>query len=206
MADKRLVLAVAGSGKTKLIIDSLDLEERSFIVTYTNTNSDLIRRRIIKKFSYFPSNIKVFTYFDFLYNFCVKPFVHYKYKAKGLFLDNPPDFTVYLKNSNLKKYISTNNYFYKNRLAKFIEYENLTDDVNRRLEMFCDNFFYDEAQDLGGHDFNFILNLTKANVNFMFAGDFYQNTYVTSWDGNTNNTLYSDFESFKKGILTTIST
>ena len=65
MVDKKLILAVAGSGKTTNLIDELNLTERFYLVTYTITNESLLRLRIIKKFGYLPNNIKVFTYFNF---------------------------------------------------------------------------------------------------------------------------------------------
>ena len=58
------------------------------------------------------------------------------------------------------------------------------------------SYIFDEAQDLGGHDFNFILKLTRAKINFLFVGDFFQNTYTTSFDRNVNINLYNDLEVF----------
>ncbi|CAZ97558.1 DEAD/DEAH box helicase [Zobellia galactanivorans] len=198
MVDKKLILAVAGSGKTTNLIDKLNLTERFYLVTYTITNASLIRLRIIKKFGYLPNNIKVFTYFNFLYSFCVKPFLYYKYNLKGIFLENSPEPTNYFKNENIRKYISKSGYAYHNRLGKLIEQENLIDDIKLRLEKFCDHFYYDEVQDLGGHDFNFIIELSKSKVNFLFVGDFYQQTYVTSFDRNVNGNLHKDYDKYLK--------
>ncbi|WP_075590156.1 DEAD/DEAH box helicase family protein [Labilibacter marinus] len=196
MVDKELILAVAGSGKTTNLIKKLNLTERFYLVTYTVTNANLIRQRTIKRFGYLPNNIKVFTYFNFMFSFCVKPFLFYKYNLKGIYLENSPDYTNYFKNSDIKKYISNAGYAYHNRLAKLIEYENLVEDVKLRLEKFCDHFYYDEVQDLGSHDFNFIMELSKSNLNFLFVGDFYQHTYVTSFDRNVNGNLYKDYPKF----------
>lgn len=198
MVDKKLILAVAGSGKTTTLIDKLNLTERFYLVTYTNTNASLIRLRVIKRFGYLPNNIRVFTYFNFLYSFCIKPFLFYKYDLKGVFLENSPERTNYLNNSNIRKYISKNGYAYHNRLGKLIEYENLIDDIKLRLEKFCDHFYYDEVQDLGGHDFNFIMELSKSNINFLYVGDFYQQTYVTSFDRNVNENLHKDYDAYLK--------
>lgn len=196
MADKRLILAVAGSGKTKYLIDHLNLDKRFLIVTYTNTSLDLIKSRIIKKFGYLPQNIKTQTYFEFIYGFCIKPFVLFKYNLKGICWEPAPEFTTYLANTNRNKYLTKNKFLYHNRLGKFVEFENIIDDIKERLEKFFDHFFYDEFQDLGGHDFNFITNIAQANIDFLFVGDFFQNTYVTSYDGKVNGNLYSDFNSY----------
>jgi len=95
MADKRLILAVAGSGKTRYLIDHLNLDERFLIVTYTNTSLNLIKSRIIKKYGYLPKNIKTLTYFEFIYGFCLKPFLLFRYNLKGINWDAPPEFTTY---------------------------------------------------------------------------------------------------------------
>ncbi len=63
--DSKLILAVAGSGKTRYLIESLNLEERSLIVTYTINNTENLRKRVIKKFGFMPENIRIYTYFSF---------------------------------------------------------------------------------------------------------------------------------------------
>jgi len=68
--------------------------------------------------------------------------------------------------------------------------------------MFFDHFYYDEFQDLGGHDFNFITQIAQAKINCVFVGDFFQNTYVTSYDGRVNGTLYNNLEDYCNKIAT----
>jgi len=196
MVDKRLILAVAGSGKTKFLIDRLNLEERFIIITYTNTSTNLIKSRIVKKFGHHPRNIKAQTYFEFLYGYCIKPFVLFKYRIKGIIWDPAPEFTRYYVDTDLNKYLSPGGYLYHNRIGKFVEFAGIVDDIKTRLEKFCDHFFFDEFQDLGGHDFNFIMQVAQAQINFLFVGDFFQNTYVTSFDLNVNNSLYSDLNDY----------
>lgn len=52
--DRRLMLAVAGSGKTTFLINKLNLGRRFLIVTYTDNNLANIRQRIINTFGYVP--------------------------------------------------------------------------------------------------------------------------------------------------------
>jgi hypothetical protein len=200
MAYRRLILAVAGSGKTSLLINNLNLKERFLIVTYTNTSLNLIKKRIVSRFGFHPSNIITYTYFQFLYNFCVKPFVLFKYNLNGIFWNPAPEHTTYLSKDNIDKYLSKSRYLYHNRISKFTEYEGIIDAIKERLEKFFDHFYYDEFQDLGGHDFNFITHIAQANINFLFVGDFYQNTYVTSFDGKVNGTLYSKLPNYCKKL------
>ena len=48
--DKRIIFAVAGSGKTSLIIEKLTLEKRNLLITYTENNFINLRSKIINKF------------------------------------------------------------------------------------------------------------------------------------------------------------
>lgn len=80
--DKRVVFAVAGSGKTSLIISSLSLEQRALILTYTEANQSNLRRKIIERFGCVPDNIKVMGYFSFLYQFCYLPFLSLRLPAR----------------------------------------------------------------------------------------------------------------------------
>ena len=83
--DKRVIFAVAGSGKTTYIINSLKKDERVLIVTYTLGNYNNLLNKIANMFNgELPANIEVMTYFTFLYRFCYKPFLADEIKAKGI--------------------------------------------------------------------------------------------------------------------------
>ena len=56
--DKRIIHAVAGSGKTRFIIESLDLNTRTAIITYTITNQMELKNRIIATPKWIGSIIK----------------------------------------------------------------------------------------------------------------------------------------------------
>ena len=56
--DKRIILAVAGSGKTTYIVDSLSTKKRSLIITYTISNLENLSKKILNKFdNRWPENI-----------------------------------------------------------------------------------------------------------------------------------------------------
>ncbi len=88
--DKRLILAVAGSGKTTYIIDRISRSDRALVITYTENNNKILKDELNKKFQGIPSNIYVTTYFTFLYSFCFLPFFFLTYRPKGLTFDPPP--------------------------------------------------------------------------------------------------------------------
>ena len=189
--DKRIILAVAGSGKTTYIVNKLSETKRSLVVTYTNGNYRNLCSKIIKKFNgIWPENIIVMTYFEFLYRFCYKPFLADKLQLKGiLFKVNQ---NRYLSQNEHNYYISTGGYVYSNRLALLLEKIRVIQKIKLRLEKYFDEFIIDEIQDIAGRDFNFLMLLMSTNLNMLFVGDFYQHTFDTSRDGNTNQNLFND--------------
>jgi superfamily I DNA/RNA helicase len=199
--DKRIIFAVAGSGKTTHIVSSLSEESRALVITYTDNNHHHLRKKICDKFGLIPTNVTVMTYFTFLYSFCYKPFLHITWRAKGINWEIPPHFTLQLKRTNPKFFVDQNSRLYSNRIAKLIEVSGVVDDVKRRLEKYYDFFFVDEVQDFAGHDFNLLKALSSANINICFVGDFYQHTFDTSRDGNTNSTLHDDFSLYQKHFV-----
>lgn len=184
--DKRVILAVAGSGKTYHIVEQLDEIKRFLLITYTNNNTENLRNAVISKFGYFPNNIKIKSYFNFLYSFCFKPFLSNDFNCKGIFWQFPPEFTRKLGRNNDKFYLLNDKWLYHNRIAKLIIEKNILPNVNQRIEKYYDCLYIDEIQDFGGHDFNLLCEISKSKIDILFVGDFFQHTFSTSNDGNIN--------------------
>lgn len=195
--DKRVVFAVAGSGKTSHIINSLNVDSRALILTYTEKNLANIKQRVLKKFGKIPSGIKIYSYFQFLYSFCVRPLLGHKLKTKGINWQVPPAFTMKIKRDNLNFYIDANKRLYSNRISKLLEQADVIGEVVERIEKYFDDIYIDEVQDIGGHDFNFLTQISIANINHLFVGDFYQHTFDTSRDGVVNGSLHNDYIKYK---------
>lgn len=191
--DKKLVLAVAGSGKTTEIINKVNYDDKTIIITYTENNYNNIRNKIIKKFNEIPPNMRIYTYFSFLYKFCFLP-LKKNLNVKGIDYNTiknkwskAKDWDHYMNMSNKKMYHC--------RLAKLCN-EVLIAQIKQRLEKYFDNIYIDEIQDFSGHDFNFLLSIIQCNCNMFLVGDFYQHTYDTSRDGNVNKNLYSNYDNY----------
>ncbi|QCU89785.1 AAA family ATPase [Thiomicrorhabdus sediminis] len=197
--DKRVVFAVAGSGKTSSIIQQLNLESRCLIVTYTDNNTSHLKKRIIKKFGLIPKGVKVYSYFTFLYSFCFRPICGYQLKTKGLIFPNSlPKHILQSKKDSRKHYIDPNLRLYANRLAKLLIEFNVVSDVIKRIEHFFDFVFVDEVQDFAANDFNFLCALSATDVDIQLVGDFFQHTFDTSNDGMIQKNLHKSFEGYCK--------
>ena len=189
--DKRVIFAVAGSGKTTYIVNSLTTTKRSIIITYTNSNYDNLCRKIAERFDgVWPENVVLMTFFQFLYRFCYKPFLSDRYKAKGVIFEPNPN--RYCKQNQRAYYLTETGYFYGNRLSLFLQKAGVIDDVRERIEVYFDEFIIDEVQDIAGRDFTLLEQLMETNVDMLFVGDFFQHTFDTSRDGNTNKNLFAD--------------
>ena len=187
--DKRVIFAVAGSGKTTFIINSLSLESNSLIVTFTNNNLHSLKTRIIDKFGYLPNNIKIFSYYSFLHSFCYKPFLSNKFNSKGINYTTQPN--IYLKQTDIKYYLDKKGRLYSSRISKLLISENILGELNNRLSKYFDDLYIDEVQDFAGNDFNLLKSIAKANLKILFVGDFYQHTFDTSRDGIVNKNLHN---------------
>lgn len=196
--DKRVVLSVAGSGKTSLIVDRLVPERRFLIISHTANNIANLRQRIMRKFGHFPSNITLRTYFSFLYTFCYRPFFAMRMGTRGINYDFPPEWTRHCKRTEREFYVDGTNRLYSNRIAKLIDAYGAASDVRTRLQKYFDVLCVDEVQDFGGHDFNLLMSLCRSDMEILLTGDFYQHTFDTSRDGPINQTLYAAYEDYQQ--------
>ena len=191
------MLAVAGAGKTTYLVSKLNEGERFLIVTYTTNNVANLRRKIIQRFGYFPPNITLLSYYAFLYHVCFLPFAKIDLKPKGIYWKQPDEKTLMIPRDKVPYYITPEGRLYHNRISQFCHKFYLTD-IKQRIEKYFDHFYFDEAQDLAGHDFDFIHALLPLNIETMLVGDFFQHTFDTSVDGNLHTSLYDDFKKYHK--------
>lgn len=190
MDQKRLIHAVAGSGKTRAIIDDLNIEKRNLIITYTTTNQEEIRKRIIAKFGQLPDRTHVFGVFEFLYSFCLKPYynerligIDFNYKPKSKF-----DRSTF--NGQRVIYSRLSNFLLNKSAINYLE----------RIDNFFDCIYIDEVQDFESYDFDWVKSLSNLNAKVWLLGDFYQKTYSTSRDGNKGSGIHKDINKWVKGL------
>ncbi len=199
--DKRVVFAVAGSGKSSEIINRIDVDSRALVVTYTEQNTKQLKRRIIQKFGFIPEGVRVYTYFTFLYSFCFRPLFGYESGVKGISFHQPSRKVLFSRKDSAEHYIDSSKRIYHHRIAKLILETGEVKKVSERIEKFFDLVLIDEVQDFAANDFNLLCELAKTNANLLLVGDFYQHTFKTSIDGNVQKKLHSDFDGYCKKLV-----
>ena len=194
--DKEIIFSVAGSGKTRHLIERLDFVTRTLIIVYTKANFDNITKRIIGKFGYIPPNIVCYTYFSFLFSWGIKPYDIANY-PRIIRMDFQHAAPQRISKTNPRYYLYGDSIFHY-RLFDFIEENNLVEKLVSRIERFFDKVFIDEVQDFAGNDFDFLMRLGKSrSLSLLFVGDFHQHIYDTSRNGAKNKNLHKDFEKYK---------
>ena len=119
--DKRVIFAVAGSGKTTYIVESIIPEKKYLILTYTDSNYNNLINKISSKYDgNWPSNVTVMTWFRFLFRFCYKPFLADSIRSKGMIFE--PNCNKTADMELLSFYLTKNRYFYSNVLKQKTRY------------------------------------------------------------------------------------
>lgn len=193
---KRALMAVAGSGKTTALVESLSRDRRTLLLTYTDNNAANLVNCILSKFGCIPVNIKVSTWFSFVLGFLVKPFsVPECPKIRKLDFKDPPQYAT-----GIDRFLSCSGGLFHCRSFEFARKRIGAAKIMTRISRFFDEVLIDEVQDFAGFDFDFIEMLGESGLSVTLAGDFYQHTYDTSRDGSKNKNLHGTYEGFKRRL------
>ncbi len=101
--DSKLILAVAGAGKTYKLCHDLNPNERNLIIAYTHQNLDNIRKELKTRLGKIPRNIHISTFDSFIYQLFILPFEplifnHFNvngYKTEGITFIDPPKVNIF---------------------------------------------------------------------------------------------------------------
>lgn len=201
MGNKRLIHAVAGSGKTTTLIGKIDPTKKNLIITYTSENQNHLKRKLIDKFGRIPENTHVFGVFEFLYQFCLIPYlgrrlngINFSYKQKNYWDNNTIDNSKRAIVNQLSKSLINGNIVYggKSYKCKF--------DYLKRMDKFFDSVYIDECQDFTSDDFDWMMSLCQLEAEVLLVGDYYQKTFQTSSRGNKGKGTHSTYQNWKLAI------
>lgn len=194
MVKSKLILAVAGAGKTYYLAELLKPEEKNILITFTNKNVENILKEIKNRYGHIPEETLVMTYAKFVYNWMIKPINPFLRigdvtgkTIQGLDVYSLPEEqwkygrpnSFYIAQNNSRHYLNKNNQLYINRMVKLFNKQNKT--VKKRafsrLEKYCDNLLIDEVQDFRTEDYKLLTELFALELpKTIGVGDYYQHS------------------------------
>ena len=198
---KRVILAVAGAGKTYHICHKIDPNKRNLILAFTHENIHNIQKELCSAHGCIPEHTIVTTFDSFVYHHLVLPYepsiVEYfgnpGFSSRGICTVDPPPMRIpgrggrmipnpkYFKKDRLAHYITRRRQYYCATLSELVlqvkqNQETLVKRVAKRLNMFFDSVLIDEFQDFREYDYELIMVLAKQLNDVVLVGDYYQHS------------------------------
>lgn len=222
--DKRLILAVAGSGKTYHLCNSIDPAKRNYILAYTNENIHNLQDELVKKFGSIPEKTRVTTFHSFLYSIFIRPNEAYvakdysvdAFRSNGVTIIEPEPQTKnnrnnpkYKKENDIEHYYTKGKAFiYCSRMSELpLKHKDVFSKGIERLNMFFDALYIDEFQDYRENDYRLLEKVIKRFAgSVLLAGDYYQhsvsgdNNYGVPFGTNKKPTTYADYVSLMEKL------
>lgn len=199
--DKKVILAVAGAGKTYHICHNIDIRKRNLIIAFTHENIRNIKNELNNAFGCIPELTTVSTFDSFVYKNFILPYEYtiakyfnrVNFKSNGITMADPPAKTIKIANSTyvnnkdyvskkyLNHYVTKNNQYYCKTLSELAlqvknKDTNLIKRAVSRLKLFYDNILVDEFQDFRNFNYELLIHLAKLFEKVTFVGDFYQHS------------------------------
>lgn len=198
---KRVILAVAGAGKTYHICHEIDPTKRNLILAFTHENIHNIQKELCDAHGCVPELTTVSTFDSFVYHQLVLPYEpsiaeHFgcpKFVSRGICTIDPPPQTIknakgkpvanplYKKKDRLAHYVTMRGQYYCATLSELVlqvkkNRESLIKRVSARLNMFYDCVLIDEFQDFREYDYELIMTLAKQLNDVVLVGDYHQHS------------------------------
>lgn len=198
---KKVILAVAGAGKTYHICHEIDPTKKNLILAYTHENIHNIQKELCDAHGCVPELTTVMTFDAFVYHNIILPYEpsianHFsapRFTSRGICLTDPPPQRI--KNANaemvynpkyrtkdkLTHYVTKKRQYYCATLSELALQikegrESLVKRATARLNMFYDSVLIDEFQDFREFDYELIVKLAKFLDNVLLVGDYFQHS------------------------------
>ena len=206
--DKRVILAVAGSGKTYHICHKINPKKRNLILAFTNENIYNIQKELCNAYGRVPELTTVSTFDSFVYHHLVLPyepsiaqhFGNLGFSSRGISMIKSPPMRIqgksgykitnpyYIKKDRLEHYITKQDQYYCDTLSELVlqvkqKRESLVKRAAQRLNLFFDCVLIDEFQDFREYDYELIMKIAKELNEVVLVGDYYQHS--VSADNNS---------------------
>ena len=198
---KRVILAVAGAGKTYHICHTIDPDKRNLILAFTHENIYNIQKELCDAYGHIPEQTTVSTFDSFVYHQLILPYepsiAEYfgfpEFVSRGICMIDPPPKTIknsqgkpfsnpkYKAKDKLAHYVTTKGQYYCATISELVlqvrkNRESLLKRVTERLNFFYDCVLIDEFQDFREYDYELIIALAKHLNDVVLVGDYYQHS------------------------------
>ena len=198
---KRVILAVAGAGKTYRVCHEIDPTKKNLILAYTHENIYNIQKELCAAHGCVPELTTIMTFDAFVYHNLILPYEpsianHFSepcFRSKGICLIDPPPQRIknekgekvnnpqYRKKDKLSHYVTKNQQYYCATLSELALQvkegrDSLIKRATMRLKIFYDYVLIDEFQDFREHDYDLIIKLAKFLDEILLVGDYYQHS------------------------------
>lgn len=226
---KRVILAVAGAGKTYYICHEIDPTKRNLILAFTHENIHNIRKELCDAHGCVPELTTVTTFDAFVYHQLILPYEpsiaeHFgcpKFVSRGICTVDPPPQTIknskgkpvanplYKKKDKLAHYVTMRGQYYCATLSELVlqvkkNRKSLIKRAAARLNMFYDCVLIDEFQDFREYDYKLIMALAKQLNDVVLVGDYHQHSVsATNNSGKPfkNKTVEVSYDDFVASII-----
>lgn len=198
--DKRVILAVAGAGKTHYLCHNLNPNKKNLILAFTHSNIFNIKRELINAYKGIPELTTIMTFDSFVYRYMICPYeptiLRYFHKSdfkthnvtlksppvkvkkiSGKYIPNP----LYKRKNQFEHYVNKNGQYYCATMSELLLYvkegknpilKRITENINK----FYDQIMIDEFQDFRNYDFEIVQYLIQSTDNIVLVGDYYQHS------------------------------
>lgn len=198
---KKVILAVAGAGKTYHICHKIDPTKKNLVLAYTHENIYNIQKELCDAYGCVPELTKVMTFDAFVYHNLILPYEpsianHFSashFTSRGICLTDPPPQRIkneqgemvynplYRKKDTLAHYVTKKHHYYCATLSELaLQVKEGQDSLIKRaairLNMFYDSVLIDEFQDFREFDYDLIIRLAKHLNEILLVGDYYQHS------------------------------
>lgn len=191
--DKKLILAVAGSGKTYHICHNINDSKRNLVLAFTNRNVNKIERELVDA-KVKMENVKVFTFHKFIYNFFIRPFevsigelYSMELRSKGLIFDEAEKpiredgkFNWKYKGKDFITHFLKNDRYFSSNISELVLFLNDKTDVFNKaiknINFFFDSIYIDEFQDFREDNYKLLELIIKNCNNITLVGDYFQHS------------------------------
>ena len=226
---KRIILAVAGAGKTYHICHEINANERNLILAFTHENIHNIQKELCDEYGTVPELTTVSTFHKFVYHQLILPyepsiaqcFNCNDFVSRGISMVDPPPKTIKTSNGRaianpqyknktlLRHYVTDKNQYYCSNLSELVLYINknrqsLIKRLIARLNLFYDCIMIDEFQDFREFDYELIMALSKQLNNVVMVGDYYQHSVSAKNNSGKpfkKKSIDVDFETFVEELI-----